>query len=150
MIQELKFTKVRDVKSPERGTKNSAGIDFFVPNDLKTVVLSKGHNYLIPSGIKVNIPHGFVLKADNKGSVAGKKNLIRGAGVVDEDYTGEIFIDVHNIGYETQWINPGDKIIQFMLMPVEYPEIIEILSELDLFKDKSSDRGEGKLGSTNK
>ena len=28
----MKFAKIRDVKSPCRGTKKSAGIDFFVPN----------------------------------------------------------------------------------------------------------------------
>ena len=29
---ELKYTKIRDVKSPVRGTAEAAGIDFFVPN----------------------------------------------------------------------------------------------------------------------
>ena len=28
----MKFAKIRDVKSPCRGTKKSAGIDFFVPS----------------------------------------------------------------------------------------------------------------------
>jgi hypothetical protein len=31
----LKFLKVRDVKSPTRGTKTSSGIDFYIPNNLK-------------------------------------------------------------------------------------------------------------------
>jgi len=29
----MKFLKIRDVKSPERGTCLSSGIDFFIPND---------------------------------------------------------------------------------------------------------------------
>ena len=32
MTQTVKFTKVRNVKSPVRGTCQAAGIDFFVPN----------------------------------------------------------------------------------------------------------------------
>lgn len=34
----MKYAKVRDVKSPCRGTKKSAGIDFFVPNYSKEFV----------------------------------------------------------------------------------------------------------------
>jgi hypothetical protein len=30
-MSEIKFLKIRDVKSPERGTDEAAGIDFFVP-----------------------------------------------------------------------------------------------------------------------
>ena len=29
----MKFKKIRDVKSPVRGTPESAGIDIFIPND---------------------------------------------------------------------------------------------------------------------
>ena len=31
-MSTVKFLKVRDVKSPLRGTHEAAGIDFFVPN----------------------------------------------------------------------------------------------------------------------
>ena len=34
----LKFTKIRDVKSPQRGTPKSAGIDFFVPKFTATFI----------------------------------------------------------------------------------------------------------------
>ena len=29
----FKFIKTKEVASPERGTQQSAGIDFFIPND---------------------------------------------------------------------------------------------------------------------
>ena len=48
----MKVAKVRDVKTPERGTDKSAGIDFFVPNDFIETVLPPQRDMLIPSGIK--------------------------------------------------------------------------------------------------
>ena len=53
--QNLKFTKVKDVKSPTRGTKLSAGIDFYVPTNVDKIELQPGQSTLIPSGIKVNV-----------------------------------------------------------------------------------------------
>ena len=52
----MKFAKVRDVKSPVRGTAKSAGIDFFVPNDCQVIKLFPQRDVLIPSGIKAAIP----------------------------------------------------------------------------------------------
>lgn len=77
----MKFSKTRQVKSPQRGTPFSAGIDFFVPNFSKkfisdlleknphiltlvkinssyivddSITLMPQHRILIPSGIHVN------------------------------------------------------------------------------------------------
>jgi dUTP pyrophosphatase len=82
----MKVSKVRNVKTPNRGTKTSSGIDFFVPvfdekfiNDLnikngkiafsrrddKTViVLYPQERILIPSGIHINLStvEGFPIK----------------------------------------------------------------------------------------
>lgn len=144
----LKYAKVRDVKSPQRGTPGSAGIDFFVPNDIDRIVIEHGKNYLVPSGIKVDIPKGFALFVCNKGGVASKKSLVYGAHVVDEDFQGEIFFDIHNIGTYYQIIEPGDKLIQCVLIPIEYCPLVECTSVEELYKYKNSDRGEGMLGST--
>ena len=52
----MKITKVRDVKTPTRGTNKSAGLDFYVPNTEKTIVLNPGGHAVIGSGIKVKVP----------------------------------------------------------------------------------------------
>ena len=111
----MKFTKTRPVKDPNRGTSNSAGIDFYIPFDYPDTEIEPGKSVLIPSGIKANIPSNHVLIAYNKSGVATKKNLQVGASVVDEDYQGEIHIHLTNVGTETTQVSPGDKIIQFLL-----------------------------------
>lgn len=78
-MNTMKYSKVRDVKDPVRGTTTSAGIDFFVPeftdvflSDLKKknpnvqiiynidlreeeIVIAPHERILIPSGIHVNL-----------------------------------------------------------------------------------------------
>ena len=118
MVSELKFVKVKNVKSPVRGTSESAGIDFFVPDDFETIVLLPGESCFIPSGIKVNVPKGHALIAFNKSGVAVKKNFHVGACVVDEDYQGEVHLNLTNTGNLPQVVERGDKIVQFLLVPV--------------------------------
>lgn len=161
----MKFAKVRDVTSPVRGTSKAAGIDFFVPNggNNEGFILRPGADVLIPSGIKMNIPEGYMLMAADKSGVvtsacasigAGRKPkpeafesiVILGAKIVDEDYQGEIHIHLINVGLTKVRIKPGMKIAQFILVPVSY-EGLEEVPESELFSE-SSERGDGAFGST--
>ena len=142
----MKFSKIRDVKSPTRGTELSAGIDFYVPEDFPTTDILPNGSILIPSGIKVNIPHGYCLLGVDKSGVATKKGFILGAKLIDEDYQGEIHLHLINASVSLQRINRGDKIAQFVLLPVNYDNFTEVpLSEL---YSSISERGDGGFGST--
>lgn len=144
----MKILKVRDVKTPTRGTTGSAGLDFYVPNDFPgTHYLATSQSINIPSGIKVNIPEGYALIVMNKSGVALKKGLQVGACVIDEDYQGEIHIHVTNIGDGIAEIKPGEKLVQMLLIPIAYPGIEEVYKEEDLF-ETATQRGAGGFGST--
>jgi len=148
-VTTLKFTKTREVKSPARGTAGSAGIDFFVPSDFNKGYPSKifpGAACKIPSGIKADVPDGYALVAFNKSGVALKKNLMVGASVVDSDYQGEIHLHVINVGPHDVSINSGEKLIQFLLLPVDHCDLEEV-PEGELFNAETQ-RGSGGFGST--
>lgn len=159
----MKITKVRNVKTPVRGTEKSAGLDFFVPDEFKEVELQPQQDLLIPSGIKANVPEGYMLMAAEKSGVvtsyqaaekAGRKPkpeafdtvVILGAKIVDEDYQGEIHIHLINVGSTSVTIKPGVKIAQFILVPVLY-DTVEVVPEIELFPEVSN-RGDGGFGST--
>ena len=144
----MKFTKIRDVKTPTRANNTDAGIDFFIPNDLgyDKTELSPGESCFIPSGVKVNVPEGFALIAFNKSGIAVKKGLHVGACVVDCGYQGEMHINLTNVSAEDQTIYAGDKIVQFVLLPLASPYIEEV-PENELYSEESN-RGEGGFGST--
>lgn len=162
----MRFLKVRDVKTPVRGTDFSAGIDFFVPNDFnngKPFELKPQHDLLIPSGIKVNVPNTHMLMAADKSGVVTSKEaclaanrkpkanafdsiVIIGAKIVDEDYKGEMYIHLINVGNNSVMIEPGMKITQFIAVPVSYVDLEEVSSEEALFEDKHSTRGDNGFG----
>lgn len=143
----MQVSLIRDVKIPNRGSSKSAGIDFYIPNDCTMDLrVNPGSSILIPSGVKANIPEGYMLTAFNKSGISTKKNMIVGACVCDEDYQGEIHIHLFNNGPVVQEFNPGDKVVQFVLVPVSY-DSIEVVPESELFNE-TSERGEGGFGST--
>ena len=136
--------KVKDVKTPARGTSKSAGLDFFVPNDFEKSKVWPGKSILIPSGIKAQVPEGYALIAFNKSGVATKEGLVVGACVVDEDYEGEIHLHMINVGDKVVDIDPGQKLTQFILIQVNYSDVQAVQE----FPDRQSERGSGGFGST--
>lgn len=140
----MKVQKLRDVKTPNRGTTVSAGIDFYVPEDFETTTLAPGESVLIPSGIKVQVPRGYALIAFNKSGVSVKQGLSVGACVVDEDYEGEVHLHMINTSNKEQVIATGQKLVQFVLIPVSYFDV----EEVDKIQSRNTERGSGGFGST--
>jgi dUTP pyrophosphatase len=145
-VDNLNVARVRTVKLPQRGTIGSAGIDFFIPDDVPTLTAKPGESFFIPSGIKANVPEGFALVAFNKSGIALKKGLQVGACVVDSDYQGEIHLHLINGSDKDVTVQGGDKLVQFLLLPVAHVPVNEV-AETDLF-NTSSVRGSGGFGST--
>ena len=148
----MEIAKTRDVKTPTRGTINSAGIDFYVPNDHEPIVVQPGCACFIKSGIHAKVPTNHALIAFNKSGVSLKKRLAVGACVVDSGYDGEVFLNIHNIGSEEQHISAGMKIAQAVLIPVVHARFVETAEDnlYDWHPITISDRGDGALGSTDK
>jgi len=141
----MKIQKIRNVKTPNRGTKFSAGIDFYVPEDFKEQIITLGESVLIPSGIKAFIPNGFMLLALNKSGVSTKLGLQVGAQVVDVDYEGEIHLHVTKITNGSVNIIPGMKLVQLVLVPVNYQDI-ELVEFLQPTNTERGDKGFGSTG----
>ena len=144
----MKLAKIRNVKTPTRGTEGSAGIDFYVPDDYPDTLctIEPGDRFFIPSGIKANVPEGFALIAMNKSGVAMKKGLMVGACVVDSDYQGEIHLHLINVSTKPVTIAPGDKLTQFLLIPVNHCSVQ--LVDVDTLFEIETQRGSGGFGST--
>lgn len=172
-METLKYTKVRKVKSIARAHADDAGIDFYIPEDITNdqllekshvtkdyldvretdgfiseIVLHPGQSVLIPSGIHVKVPHGHALIYMNKSGVASKKHLHVGACVVDENYQGECHINLTNVGSGNISIAAGDKIVQGVVLPINYCQSEEVSSLEELYADHVSERGAGGFGSS--
>ena len=120
------------------------------------IKLNPHQNVQIPSGIKVNIRsvkgfhfdehNALKFEAANKSSISKCKHLDVGATIVDEDYQGEIHISLTNTSSSYVYVAFGEKIAQFILVPIILSEPEEV-DEEELYDGKSI-RREGRYGST--
>jgi dUTP pyrophosphatase len=152
---KIKVYKIRpDAILPNRAHGSDAGMDlYYCPNGERArVIQDEGlaveprQTVLIPTGLKAEVPHGHMLEIKNKSGIAFKRQLIVGACVVDPGYSGEIYINLHNVGLVTQYLQPGDKVAQAVLIPVVHCGVEEVENEETLHYD--SLRGTGGFGST--
>mgnify|MGYP006245276203 CR=1 FL=1 len=140
-----------NAKLPVRAHPTDAGMDLFfcpaprddIPKQIESV-LPHGSS-LFPTGLKIEVPEGYMLEIKNKSGIASKRGLIVGACVVDRGYTGEIFVNLHNITHRNQTIHAGQKIAQAVFVKIR--EDIEIVESESIY-DKETSRGDGSLGST--
>jgi len=154
---KLRFYKIREnAKLPVRAHSTDAGLDLFYCPDPdqridcywkpeKEYKIPPGASCLVPTGLRVEVPVDHMLEVKNKSGIAHKEKLIVGACVIDPGYTGEVYINLHNVGGSTKVIEPMQKIAQAVLVPVVICEVEEILydpSEIE------TDRGDGAFGST--
>lgn len=147
----LNFSKVRsDVIIPTRANPSDAGLDFYYcPEGNESIILRSGETALFETGIRMEIPHGYYLEIKNRSGNAYKRQLLVGACVVDSGYSGEIFVNLHNVGQSIQHVTPGMKIAQGVLLQSAHIRLNEV-EESDLYRDNItiSSRGDGALGST--
>ena len=149
----IEYSRVRpDAKPPTRANPSDAGLDlFFNPESIEAAVRIKpGESKLFQTGIRVGVPHGYMLEIKNRSSVASKRSLLVGACVVDSGYDGEIFVNLHNVGSEEQIVARHDKIAQAVMVPVVHFRALETGTG-DLYNWHPitiSNRGDGALGST--
>ena len=150
----IEYVRVReDVKPPERANPSDAGLDvFFCPMDASVtgIKLEPGESKIISTGLRFGVPHGYMLQAMNRSGIASKRSLVVGAHVIDSGYDGEVFINLHNVGKETQVVTAGTKIAQLVMIPVVPFRALETNTGnlYDWYPITISARGDGALGST--
>ena len=101
-------------------TELAAGMDLFACLD-QTLHLSPGHRCLVPTGIALAIPAGYEGQVRPRSGLAIKKGLtlVNAPGTIDADYRGEIKIVLINHGQDQVSINPGERIAQLVIAPVQ-------------------------------
>ena len=117
MVKFEKVSRVDDVKLPERATANSAGYDFFAPED---ITLPAKTLTRVMTGIKCELRPYMVLILANRSSNPSKKSLFlaNGVGIIDADYynnsdnEGEIGFEFYNNSEEDVVISKNEKIGQ--------------------------------------
>jgi dUTP pyrophosphatase len=140
-----------NAKMPERAHATDAGMDLFFcppPNDMipkqSESVIPHGAS-ILPTGLKIEVPEGYMMEIKNKSGIAAKRGLLVGACVVDRGYTGEIFVNLHNPSDRSQTLHAGDKIAQAVFVKITTD--IKLVEAENIYDEETS-RADGALGST--
>ena len=132
-------------KIPTAGSDGAAGRDLYA--DIKRATrIRPGGVKLIPTGVAMEIPHGYFGAIYPRSGLAIKNGLRLSncTAVIDEDYRGEIIVALTNDSDEPQKITRGMRVAQIVIQKYEFPEFMEADELEDTY------RGSGGFGSTGK
>lgn len=128
---------------PVYGSTNAAGADLYACVEEETLIYN-GETKLIPTGISLAIPEGYVGLVFARSGLATKEGLAPAnkVGVIDSDYRGEVMVALYNQSDVARTITPGERIAQLVIVPYVAAKF-NVVTELP-----TTDRGSGGFGST--
>ena len=112
-----RITEPESITLPRRGTKGSAGYDFFATEDVE---IRPGCFHTFATGVKASMEEDDFLQMHIRSSLGFKKCLMLAntTGIIDSDYysnpdnDGEIHIKLFNYGSNIVEIKKGDAVAQ--------------------------------------
>ncbi len=124
---------------PTYATPGSAGADLY---SMEEVNIKVGERKLLKTGLSMAIPSGVYGRLAPRSGLAFKSGIDVMAGVIDEDYRGEIGVILINLGEFEKFILPGDKIAQIIFEKYDKADFVDATSL------SNTVRGQGGFGST--
>jgi dUTP diphosphatase len=131
-----------DLPMPAYEHPGDAGLDLRARS---AVSLAPGARALVPTGIAIALPAGYVALVCPRSGLALRHGigLVNAPGVIDAGYRGEISVILVNHDLDaTVELHRGDRIAQLLVQRVEAARLVEV-SDLP-----GSHRGAGGFGST--
>lgn len=131
----------KDIPEPAYARPGDACFDLL---SRELVTVAPNERVQVKTGLKMEIPEGFVGFIWDKSGLSHKNGLKTLGGVVDSSYRGEVMVGVVNLSKEPYTFEKGHKVAQMCIQKREEVTIVEVeeLSE--------TTRGEGGFGSTGK
>lgn len=134
------------LKLPSYETAGSVGMDICACFEDPNIIMSiaPGERKCVPTGLKIHIPTGYEIQIRPRSGISLKTTLlmVNSPGTLDQDYTGETHVIFGNIGAKTCYINHGDRIAQWVMVPIVKP-VMEVVDQL-----ATTYRGNRGFGST--
>lgn len=133
----------RDAVLPAYAKPGDAGADL---TSVAEVTLEPGERALVPTGVSLALPHGWVGLVHPRSGLAARHgiSIVNAPGTVDAGYRGEILVNLVNLDpRESFTVRPGDRIAQLVLQDVGEGEFHTVDS---LPASERGDTGHGSSG----
>lgn len=132
----------KDLPIPQYAKSGDAGVDIYARIDC---TLAPGQRAMVPTGIAIALPDGYVCFAHPRSGLAAKHgiSIVNAPGTIDAGYRGEVQIILINTDTQNAFeIKRGDRIAQLVFQKVEHANFHEVEELPD------SERGRDGFGST--
>jgi dUTP pyrophosphatase len=105
---------------PAYATEGSSGMDLRA-NLTESLTLAPLERMMIPTGVYLEIPHGYEAQVRPRSGLAIKQGLtcLNSPGTIDADYRGELKVILINLSADHQVITHGDRIAQMVFQKIE-------------------------------
>ena len=128
---------------PAYATAGSSGMDLRA-NLTGSLTLAPFERVMVPTGLFLEIPHGYEAQVRPRSGLAIKQGLtcLNSPGTIDADYRGELKVILINLSGQQQVIEHGDRIAQMVFQKVEIVDL-ELSAEIS-----ETERNAGGFGHT--
>lgn len=101
-------------RAPERSRPGDAGLDLYAAYDYR---INPGKNELVRTAIELLLPENTVGLIHSRSGLAARHQVfvLNAPGVIDENYDGEVLVNLMNLGPEPYQVRSGDRIAQLIL-----------------------------------
>ena len=125
---------------PQYAHAGDAGADITAS---EKIAIPPRERILVSTGVRLEIPEGYVGLIWPRSGLAVKKGIDCGAGVIDSHYRGEVKVLLFNHSDNEFQIEPGDRIAQILIQKVERVKF-QLVDQLN--ETARSDAGFGSTG----
>ena len=132
-----------DAVLPAYAKDGDAGADLTA---VASVTLRPGERALVPTGIAIALPEGWVGLVHPRSGLAARHgvSVVNAPGTVDSGYRGEVLVNLINLDpTDKVTIRPGDRVAQLVIQQVAHAELVEVDS---LPTSQRGDTGHGSSG----
>lgn len=140
-VRYVDFELGEGAKAPFKKHIGDAGWDLYVSRDCD---IKAGETVDVHTDVKIDMPPYLYARITGRSSSLRKHGLLINEGIIDNGYTGELFVCVHNIGSETFHVEKGMRLAQVLFHVIEDVR----WSQVDEIKPTAGKRGNDGFGST--
>lgn len=141
MVKYVDFSVGDGGRKPSKKYSGDAGWDLYVSRPCD---IAPGETVDVHTDIRISMPPKTYARITGRSSTLRKHDLLVYEGIIDNGYTGEMFVCVHNLGKTTFHVESGMRLAQMIFGTIEDIRWCQV----DEIKTAPGKRGNAGFGST--
>lgn len=140
-VRFVNFELGEGAKAPFRAHVGDAGWDLYTSQECD---IGPGETKDVHTNVRIQMPPYLFARITGRSSSLRKHKLLINEGIIDNGYTGELFVCVHNMGNKVFHVEKGMRLAQVLFHTIEDVR----WSQIDEIPDAPGKRGSDGFGST--